>query len=602
MKKSLSFLLVFIMVLAVIAACAPAEPEVVVETVVVEKEVEKVVTEVVEVEKEVVKEVEKVVTQVVEVEKEVEKIVTQEVEKEVVVTPTPRPAARGGLMTAGFDVGPGGFPERFDAWNSTAGYYFTEMYLSKLVHYCDVTLTEICGDLAESWEISEDGLEMTFKLREGVTWHDGEPFTADDVKFTLDMIATPAVASRYRTTLNTVVGHKDLEDGNATELAGVEVVDDYTIKITHSSPNAAFLDTLSFLFIMPRHAMQEIPVEEVANNPWWQTSPVGTGPFKWVKYETGQYVELERFEDYWRGAPLLDRLVNRYFPEPGTAVLALEAGEIDFTYVTADEMFRLKENPAIEIIPGPSWVLLSITLNKSLPTFADPRVRQAFMYAIDRQTIVDTLWQGTAEVVNCNYRLDQYVPDDINPYEYDPEKAKALLDEAGFDYSQEFELLTYYNDQLSMDILAAIQQYMADVGVKITPRPVDVPTFVAEYYTEDPKWTMWYGGSGNGPDPDVHYNSYHSAAAWPAGSNAHFYSNPEVDAAFDAGRAEMDPAERVKDYQEVCRLLNADAASAYMFESVRYGATTGHIGNFVYTPSPGSGRFYNAAETWYVER
>jgi peptide/nickel transport system substrate-binding protein len=588
------------MVLAVIAACAPAEPETIVETVVVEKEVEKIVTEVVEVEKEV----EKIVTEVVEVEKEVEKVVTEvvEVEKEVVVTPTPRPAARGGLMTAGFDVGPGGFPERFDAWNSTAGYYFTEMYLSKLVHYCDVTLTEICGDLAESWEISEDGLEMTFKLREGVTWHDGEPFTADDVKFTLDMIATPAVASRYRATLSTVSGHQDLQDGNATELTGVEVVDDYTIKITHDTPNAAFLDTLSFLFIMPRHAMEDIPVEEIANNPWWQTNPVGTGPFKWVKYETGQYVELERFEDYWRGAPLLDRLVNRYFPEPGTAVLALEAGEIDFTYVTADEMFRLQENPAIEIIPGPSWVMLSITLNKSLPGFDDPRVRQAFMYAIDRQTIIDTLWQGTAEVVNCNYRLDQYVPDDINPYEYDPEKAKALLDEAGFDYSQEFELLTYYNDQLSMDILAAIQQYMADVGVTITPRPVDVPTFVAEYYTEDPQWTMWYGGSGNGPDPDVHYNSYHSEAAWPAGSNAHFYSNPEVDAAFEAGRAEMDPAERIKAYQEVCRLLNEDAASAYMFESIRYGATTGRIGNFVYTPSPGSGRFYNAAETWYVER
>jgi peptide/nickel transport system substrate-binding protein len=594
-KKSVSFLLALLMVAAVVAACAPSEPEVVKETVVVEveKPVEVVVTEVVETEVEVV------VTEVVE--KEV--VVTQEVEvpKEVVVTPTPRAAARGGMMTAGFDVGPGGFPERFDAWNSTAGYYFTEMYLSKLVHYCDVNLTEICGDLAESWEISEDGLEMTFKLREGVTWHDGEPFTADDVKFTLNMIATPGV-SRWNTKLSSVTGHQDLQDGNATELAGVEVVDDLTIKITHDTPNAAFLDGLSFLFIMPRHAMQDLPVEEVANNPWWQTSPVGTGPFKWVKYETGQYVELERFEDYWRGAPLLDRLVNRYFPEPGTAVLALEAGEIDFTYVTADEMFRLRENPAIEIIPGPSWVMLSITLNKSMPTFADPRVRQAFMYAIDRQTIVDTLWQGTAEVVNCNYRLDQYVPDDINPYEYDPDKAKALLDEAGFDYSQEFELLTYYNDQLSMDILAAVQQYMADVGVNITPRPVDVPTFVAEYYTEDPKWTMWYGGSGNGPDPDVHYASYHTEAAWPAGSNAHFYSNPEVDAAFDAGRAEMDPAERNKSYQEVCRLLNEDAASAYMFESVRYGASTGRIGNFTYTPSPGSGRFYNAAETWYVKR
>jgi len=256
-------------------------------------------------------------------------------------------AVRGGTMTAGFDVGPGGFPERFDAWNATAGYYWFDMYLGKLVTYCDVTLTTKCGDLAESWDLSSDGKVYTFKLREDLTWHDGEPFTADDVKFTLDTVAAPGV-SRFTAQLSTVEGYQDLQDGNATELAGVVVVDDYTVEITHTAPNAAFPDGLGFIYIMPRHAMADLPVEEIANNPWWQTNPVGIGPFKWVKYETGQYVELERFDNYWRGAPLLDRLINRYFPEPGTAVLALEAGEIDFTYVTADEMLRLKENPDIE--------------------------------------------------------------------------------------------------------------------------------------------------------------------------------------------------------------------------------------------------------------
>jgi len=264
-------------------------------------------------------------------------------------------------------------------------------------------------------------------------------------------------------------------------------------------------------------------------------------------------------------------------------------------------MLRLKENPDIETIPGPSWVMLSIGINKSLPVFQDKRVRQALMYAIDRQTIVDTLWQGTAEVVNCNFRLPNLVPDDVNPYEYDPNMAKSLLDEAGFDYSQEFEILTYYNDQLSLDILAAMQQYLADIGVKVTPRPVDVPTFVAEYYNENPTWTMWYGGSGNGPDPDIQRLSYSSAAAWPAGSNAHFYSNPEVDAAFEAGRSALTNEARNEAYQKVCRLTNEDVPSAWMFESVRYGAATGRIGNFVYTPAPGGGRFYSAPETWFVQ-
>ncbi len=145
--------------------------------------------------------------------------------------------------------------------------------------YCDVTLTEICGDLAESWELSDDGLEWTFKLREGVTWHDGEPFTADDVKFTLDTVTTPGV-SRYNNTLSTVVGHQDMQDGNATELAGVEVVDDYTIKITHSVPNAAFLDSLSFIFIMPEHAMKDIPVEELRQQPLVADQPRGDRPLQ----------------------------------------------------------------------------------------------------------------------------------------------------------------------------------------------------------------------------------------------------------------------------------------------------------------------------------
>ncbi len=247
--------------------------------------------------------------------------------------------------------------------------------------------------------------------------------------------------------------------------------------------------------------------------------------------------------------------------------------------------------------------MLSITINKSLPTFADKRVRQAFMYAIDRQTIIETLWQGTAEVVNCNYRLDQFVPDDVNPYEYDPEKAKALLDEAGFDYGQEFELLTYYNDQLSMDILAAIQQYMGDVGVNdhtATGGHADLCGRVL--YRGSQRGQCGTAARATAPTRTYTITPTTPTRAWPAGSNAHFYSNPEVDAAFEAGRSSTDTEERIEAYQEVCRLLNEDAASAYMFESVRYGGSTGRIGNFTYTPSPGSGRFFANPETWYVKR
>jgi peptide/nickel transport system substrate-binding protein len=246
--------------------------------------------------------------------------------------------------------------------------------------------------------------------------------------------------------------------------------------------------------------------------------------------------------------------------------------------------------------------MLSLVFNKRLPGFDNPKVRQAFMYAIDREGIKDTLWKGTAEVINCGYRAENLVPQGLNSYPFDPKKARELLAEAKFDTKQEFQVLTYYSDQLTKDILAAVQQNLADVGIKVTPRYVDTPTFVAEYYNKDPKWTLAYVGAGNGPDPDILRLIFATEGTWPAGNNIAAYSNPAVDKAYTDGRAEMDPVKRAKHYQEVCKIMNEDAPNAWLWETVRYGATTGRIGNFVYTPSPGGGRYYSAVEKWYLKK
>ncbi|MDI6438807.1 ABC transporter substrate-binding protein, partial [Enterobacter hormaechei] len=187
---------------------------------------------------------------------------------------------------------------------------------STLVLY-DVNFRLLQGDLAKSWSVSSDGLRYTFRLRESVTWHDGKPFTSKDVKFTLDIARNPEVASSFLAKLEMV---KSVETPNAT-----------TVVVNLSRPNAALLDALTQMMILPEHHLGNVALKDLRTSQWWSTNPVGTGLFKWSKYVPDQYVELVAFDQYWRGRPKLDKLVNRYFKESGSAVLALRSGDIQFT-------------------------------------------------------------------------------------------------------------------------------------------------------------------------------------------------------------------------------------------------------------------------------
>src|SRR5262249_49652622 len=170
-----------------------------------------------------------------------------------------------------------------------------------------------------------------------------------------------------------------------------------------------------------------------------------------------------------------------------TALLAFDKGEIDFAYVTADEVERESQNINATIIPGPSQVDNAITMNPSKnPAFGNPKFRQAILYAINRQSIIDNLYKGTATPVSCLYGNPNYIPSDINKYEYDPEKAKALLKEANIDPASLGEIVmdTYYNDQLSLDVMTAFQQDLDRVGVKIKIQQMDGPSWTKRYYDD----------------------------------------------------------------------------------------------------------------------
>jgi peptide/nickel transport system substrate-binding protein len=488
------------------------------------------------------------------------------------------------VLTGGFDVGPGGCAECFNPLQAGAGFTWLEKYYSKLVLY-NVELTDIQGELAESWEVSEDGLRYTLNLQEGVTWHDGEPFTSEDVRYTIMMAKDPDSASWIGEKFNGV-----------TE---IETPDELTAVLVLDQPNAAILDALTFIVMLPEHELSGMSPAEIATSDWWRTNPIGTGPFRWGTYEEGQYVELVAYDDYWRGRPNIDRLVNRFFPEAGSAVLALRSGEVQFTYLTADEAVELEGNEEMTVIAGPSLVANVITWNHTLEQYADPRVRQAWMYAIDEDAIVESLFAGSATNIPCIFAADQFIPDGLDDYAFDPDRARELLEDAGWEQDGPIEFFTYYGDQLSNDVMIAIQQFLADVGVDVEIRVMDVPSFTERVNTTT-DWHVFYGGAGNGPDPDITRAYFDSNAFPPNGVNRARYESAEMDELYATGRSEADPDARAEAYQDACALQNEEVPWGFLWVSDRFGAVTTDVENFVWTPAPGGGRYYDAAHEWDI--
>jgi peptide/nickel transport system substrate-binding protein len=500
------------------------------------------------------------------------------------------PALAQATITGGFDVGPGGLQGNFNPLAATAGFTWLVTYFEPLVIY-DAELQEVIGALAESYEVSPDQTTYTFKLAD-TTWHDGTPFTAADAKFTLELAQNEKSGSVFAARLGVI--------------ETVEAPDDRTLVVTLSAPTASFLDTLTKVMILPEHALAAIPVEELAKNAWWSTTPIGTGPFKFVKYVTDQYVELAPNPDFRSGAPAAGKLINRYFENPAAAIAALRAGEIQFTYIDSNDVSTFEGDAAFRVIEGDSYVVNYVGFNQEVPLWKDLRVRQAFMHAIDRNAIIQSLYGGAATPANCVYVVDRLVPAGLDDYAYDPEKARALLDEAGWDElngDQPITMLTYYSSPLVANVLAAMQAMLAQVGINIVPRAVDTPTYNSIVYTESgnaEEYPLIFAGLQDGPDPSNINIGLNEKQIPPAGANIMRVRMPEVTAALDAALGEADPAARDARYQDVCKATNANLPWATMWVANRYGVASTALQDFVWTPAPAGGPYQAHPEKWAI--
>jgi peptide/nickel transport system substrate-binding protein len=483
-------------------------------------------------------------------------------------------------------------------WNKIYGRLFT--YEVAVDQYGDLV-----GDLASDWSVSDDGLTWTINLREGVTWHDGEAFTADDVKFTLEMCSDPVAQAPKQCvwSFSPIAGVDAINAGDSTDAAGIVVVDPLTLEITTNEPNALIPDLLSEIFILPEHAIGAIPAADRSTSEYWQNQQIGTGPFKWKNYTSSQSVELERFDDYWRGAPKLDGIIRRQFDNVASALLAFEAGEIDMTYVTADEVARLRDNGVGTVLPGPSGVDNVIQFNNlKYPELANPLFRSAALKAIDRQAIVDGIYGGAAEIVPCLYGNPNLTAG-VEPQAFDPEGAKADLEASGVDVDAIGELVfdTYYEDALSGNVMTAIAQNWAEtLGLNVRIEQMQSTPWVKKYYTDGDSDVSFYGAA-NGPTGNRAYQYFHSAAAHPTGNNGFTgwnYSNAELDSTLDQAAGEFEPAAQNALYSQACGIMNTELPWLPLWQSVRYHIVSDAMENVILIPAAGGGTYYDAVETW----
>ena len=332
------------------------------------------------------------------------------------------------------------------------------------------------GALAESFEFSDDTKSLTFKLRPGLTWHDGEPFTSADVKFTYHMIGIPGIGTTLYGSLfdPIVVGNKEWVDGSADSISGLTTPDDTTVvfELFENLNQFEVLQTFNQICIAPNHILSSYLNRDtgvdILQSEWATTKHVGIGPFKVVEYVADQYIRYEPFENYYNGKPLLGEVVYRPFLDAQTVAASLESGELDSGRIPTTEFERFSGMDSLTMTSPPSPSYQGTPFNARQP-FLSKEVRQALTYAIDREAIAKTVYSGAVEVVHTPLNTTLYGESpNLVKYNYDPEKAKSLLQTAGWDpnYTIRWALIELPTDEQAIAYYTAIFDYWNAVGVK----------------------------------------------------------------------------------------------------------------------------------------
>jgi oligopeptide transport system substrate-binding protein len=425
-----------------------------------------------------------------------------------------------------------------------------------LVHF-DAHLNPIPA-IAEFWEASRDGRIWTFTLRKGVQFHHGREVTADDFVYSFTRLLSPKARGPVTDFFRRIQGADEFIQGKAMRVQGLKALDRYTLQIDLKEPFAPSLTVLG----LANAAV--VPQEEVARlGDRFAQAPVGAGPFKLVRWEAGKEIILEANKHYYEGRPFLDTVVFKIGETFEQTFAQFLAGNLDEAIIPSGKTEEVQNNPRYrqyQVLRRPTLGLLYIGFNTQVKPFDDKRVRQAFNYAVNTEAIVREITKmGSLPAKGV---LPPGMPGhdpDLRGYYYNPTKAKQLLAEAGYPNGAGFpvvQLWTVSKAESTKAELAAYQQYLAELGVKVDVHFVDEWARYTEMLRRGELQMFRYAWYADFPDPDNFFFPLLHSAGQP---NNLFYRNPRLDQLLEKARAEADYAQRVKLYREAERVVMDDA-------------------------------------------
>ncbi len=505
----------------------------------------------------------------------------------------PHPTSQGGTMIDAMTGEPSGLIAMI-AGESAASAIAGNIFNSLLKYDKNLNLT---GELAQSWEVSADQRTITFHLKPNLKWADQRPLSSADVLFTWQKVTDDNTRTPYGSDFKLV--------------SKAEAPDAQTFRVTYAVPYAPALDTWAGLHILPKHLLQDQDI----NNTAFARHPVGSHYYKLSDWKNGQYLKLSRNPYASQGQANIEHLLSRIIPDKAAQFLELSADNIDSMALNPIQYARifpsrpdLSNNIGLYKELGNSYSYMGFNLKRK--PFDDVRVRQAINYAIDKQEIIDGVLLGLGEPVASPYKPGtRWSNPKLRPYPYDPNKARALLREAGFADTNgdgilekdgkpfSFEILTNQNKEREMTAVL-IQRRLKEVGIEVNIRVLEWASFLGRFIKPKQFDAVVLGWSLS-LDPDQ-YGIWHSSQQAPGQFNFISYSNPQADKLLEAGRIELNPDMRMKIYHAFSKILLEDSPVIYL--SAGYGLSAIHKRvKGISSPAPAAGIGHNTYE-WFIPK
>ena len=433
-------------------------------------------------------------------------------------------------------------------------------------------------DIARDWSISRDGLTYTFRLKHGIYFSNKQEVKAYDFKYSFKRILDSKSKSPNTWVLEKILGANDFMRGRAEDVRGITVIDDYTLKIRLKRPFSPFLSLLTMT------AAYVVPFEEVERSgPDFSSHPVGTGPFVLKEWLPNRELKLERRGDYFDGPAKVKGIIYRIIPEDLTAVTEFELGNLDIITIPASEYLRYRKDPTkqnfISSLKGINTYYLG--LNCSKPPFHNLNIRRAINHAIDREKILNTIYEGRGRL------SEGPVPDTIRTwnnhlyYEYNPEKAREIIKREG----QEGITISFYvtADQEVIDIAEVIQSYIESIGIHVRIKQLEWSAYKEALNRGEPNmfYLSWWADY---PDPENFLFPLFHSSNFGAGGNRTRYRNPAVDSLIEKGQHTLDEKERNLCYKKAEELIVADAPWVFLWHRTDFTIRQPWVENYKIYP------------------